>query len=270
MRRWLKALPLTLALAALIVFATFAASCGSNNSQARFVNAIADDAQSLDIDFNATKAFGGVGPFAASGSTYVSIPTGSDKIQGFAAGTTTPAFSPITSPISFNSGSQYTVVAMGKLTGTVTIVAPIESSTAPAVGTVNLNVINASPGYTQAVDVYILQDQTSTPGSTCFGNPGCTETTISDIASPASSITPYTTTPANVPYNSLGFGYTIYVTPTGSPNVLPGWNAGYSFNVGSISVGSIRTIVLVDNACLDPCNGGTMMSSTPIILSDLN
>ena len=42
MLRWLKALPLALAIAALIVFATFAASCGSNNSQARFVNAISE------------------------------------------------------------------------------------------------------------------------------------------------------------------------------------------------------------------------------------
>jgi Domain of unknown function (DUF4397) len=269
MLRWLKALPLTSAIAALIVFATFAASCGSTNSQARFVNAISDDTQSLDIDFNTTKAFGGVGPFAASGSTYVSIPTGSDKIQGFASGTTTNPVFGVTSPTSFNSGSQYTVVATGKLTATVSIVAPVESSKAPANGTVNFNVINASPAYTQAVDVYILQDQTSTPGSTCFGNQGCTETIISDIASPASSIKPYTTTPANVPYNSLGFGYTIYVTPTGSPNVLPGWSGGYSFSVGSVSVGSIRTIVLVDNACTDPCNGGTM-SSTPIVLQDLN
>ena len=51
MLRWLKALPLTLALAALIVFATFAASCGSNNSQARFVNAISDDTAILGYRF---------------------------------------------------------------------------------------------------------------------------------------------------------------------------------------------------------------------------
>jgi hypothetical protein len=267
MRRWLKALPLTLALAALIVFATFAASCGSNNSQARFVNAISDNTTTLDIYFNGTKAFGLTNTFPTdSGSTYVSIPTGSDKIQGFSSGTNTnPVFTVPNSPISFKSGSQYTVVAMGRLASTVTVVAPVESSTAPANGSVNFNVIDASPAYTQAVDVYILQDQTSTPGSTCFGNDGCTPT-ISALASPASSITPYTTTPATVPYNSLGFGYTLYVAEAGSspPTPLPGWT-GYPFSVGSVTVGSIRTIVLVDNP-----GGSNGMSAVPIILSDLN
>ncbi len=169
MLRWLKALPLTLAIAALIVFATFAASCGSNNSQARFVNAISNDTVSLDIDFNGTKVFGGVAPFTASGSTYVSIPTGSDQIQGFASGTTTSS-SPVTSPVSFNSGSQYTVVATGMLAGTVTIVAPVESNTAPAVGPVNFHVINASPAGVGAVDVYIIQNTPRAPLVVHFGN----------------------------------------------------------------------------------------------------
>jgi hypothetical protein len=264
MLRWLKALPLTLAIATLIVFATFAASCGSSNSQARFVNAISDDAQSLDIQFNGTKRFGGVGPFSASGSTYVSIPTGSDKIQGFAAGTTTAAFNPITSPVSFNSGSQYTVVATGLLAGTVNLVAPVDTNKAPANGTVNFRVINASPAGVGSVDVYIIQNiaqgtPSCTPSSTCLP-------TISGVSSPLSSITPFSGY-VPVPFNSLGnFGYTLYVTQNLSTIPLPGWNGGFPLpEIGSVSVGSIRTIVLVDNA-----GGNNGMSSTPILLSDLN
>jgi hypothetical protein len=264
MLRWLKALPLALALAALIVFATFAASCGSTNSQARFVNAISDDTISLDIEFNGTKAFGGVGPFTASGSTYVSIPTGSDKIQGFASGTTTTSFGPLTSPISFNSGSQYTVVATGFLAGTVNIVAPVDTNTAPAVGTVNFRVIDASPSGVGSVDVYIIQNTAQntpscTPSSTCLP-------TISGVSSPLSSTTPYSAY-KNMSFNSLGFGYTLYVTQAGSPNTLPGWSGGYQLSqIGSVSVGSIRTIVLVDNP---PGNNGMSEAGT-IVLSDLN
>jgi Domain of unknown function (DUF4397) len=267
MLRWLKALPLTMAITALIVFATFAASCGSSNSQARFVNAISDDAQSLDIQFNGTKMFGGVGPFSASGSTYVSIPTGSDKIEGFAAGTTTAAFSPITSPVSFNSGSQYTVVATGFLAngGSVTITAPVDTNKAPANGTVNFRVINASPSQPGAVDVYIIQNSALGTPSCTFGT-NCPPPTISGISSPQSSITPFSGY-VPVPFNSLGsFGYTLFVTQTGSTIPLPGWNGGFPIpEIGSVSAGSIRTIVLVDNA-----GGNTGMSSTPILLSDLN
>jgi Domain of unknown function (DUF4397) len=265
MLRWLKALPLALALAALIVFATFAASCGSNNSQARFVNAISDDKQSLDIEFNGTKVsgFGGIGPFTASGSTYVSIPTGSDKIQGLASGTTTTAFGPLTSPISFNSGSQYTVVATGLLASPV-IVAPVDNNTAPAVGKVNFRVIDASLAVVGAVDVYIIPNiATGTPSCTLGNN--CGAPAISGVSSPQSSTTPYSTY-ETVSYNSIGsYGYTMYVTPTTETTPVQGWSGGYQLpEIGSVTVGSIRTIVLVDNP------GAQTMSSTPILLTDLN
>lgn len=266
MLRRLKALPLTFALAALIVFATFAASCGSSNSQARFVNAISDDTQSLDIQFNGTKAFGGVGPFAASGPTYVSIPAGSDKIQGFASGTTTNPVFTLTSPISFNSGSQYTVVATGRLAGTVNLVAPVDNNTAPAVGKVNFRVIDASPSPAGvgSVDVYIVPNSAQGTPSCTFGN-NCTAT-ISGVPSPLSSTTPYSGY-VIVPFNSLGFGYTMYVTQAGQTTVtLPGWSGGFQLSqIGSVSVGSIRTLVLVDNA-----GGNNGMSATPIVLADLN
>lgn len=263
--RLLKALPLTLTLAALIVFAAFAASCGSTNSQARFVNAISDNTQSLDFDFNGTKAFGGVGPFAASGSTYVSIPTGSDKIQGFASGTTSsPAFT-LTSPIPFKSGSQYTVVTTGFLAGTVNIVAPVDTNTAPAVGTVSFRVIDASPSSVASVDVYIIQNTAANTPS-CTPNTTTCLPTISGVSSPKASTAPYSDY-TKVSFNSLGFGYTLYVTQAGQTTPLPGWNGGFQLSqIGSVSVGSIRTIVLVDNP---PGNNG-MSDSGTIVLSDLN
>ncbi len=269
MFRLLKALPLTLAIAALIVFATFAASCGSNNSQARFVNAISgDDTQTLDIFFNGTKVFGLTGDFPTdSGSTYVSIPAGSDKIQGFASGTTTnPVFTVPASPVSFNSGSQYTVVATGSLAAgsSVTITAPVDNNTAPALGTVNFRVIDASPAYNGAVDVYIIPNNANGTPSCTFGN-DCGAPTISAVSSPQASITPYSGY-INVPYNSQNSGYTMYVTVTGTTNLLPGWSGGFPIpESGGVSVGSIRTIVLVDNP-----GGNNNMSAVPLLLSDLN
>ena len=267
MFRLLKALPLVLAIAALIVFAAFAASCGSGNTaQVRFVNAISDDTQTLDIYFDGTKVFGLPSPFPTkSGSTYAGVPTGSDKIQGFASGTTTNPVFTQTSPVSFTSGTQYTVVATGFLVGTVNLVAPVDTNTAPAVGTVNFRVIDASPAGVGSVDVYIIPNiAQSTPSCTLGSN--CPAPAISGVSSPLNSTTPYSDY-KNVPYNSLGtFGYTMYVTPTNQTTPVQGWNGGYQIpEIGSVSVGSVRTIVLVDNA---PGNNGT--SSTPIVLSDLN
>lgn len=259
MFRLLKALPLTLAIAALIIFGTFAASCGSSNSQARFVNAISDDTQGLDIEFNGAKAFTDVAPFAASASTYVSVPSGSDKIQGFATSTTTQVFSQ-TSPVAFTSGKQYTIVATGTLAGTVILLAPVDTNTAPANGSVNFRVINASLSGPGSVDVYILQD--SAPNTTCIpaGSGSACAPTITALPSPVSSVNPVSAY-VTLPYNSLGFGYTLYVTVAGQTSPL--FNGGYSFNAGSVSLGSVRTIVLVDS-------GNNTMSSQPIVLSDLN
>jgi len=269
MLRWLKALPLALAIVVLIVFATFAASCGSNNSQARFVNAIGDDTVSLDIEFNGTKVtgFGGIPPFHASGSNYVSIPAGSDQIQGLASGTATTSFGPLTSPVSLNSGSQYTVVAAGKLPPSTTlIVAPVDTNTEPALGTVNFRVIDASAAGVGAVDVYIIPNSAPQTPNCTFGTNCSTTPTIPNVSSPLSSTTPYSGY-INVPYNSLTYGYTMYVTEAGSPDPLPGWSGGYQISqVGSVSVGSVRTIVLVDN----PGGNSGMSEADTIVLTDLN
>jgi hypothetical protein len=250
MLRVLKALTLILSVAALFLFT----GCGATNSQARFVNAISDDTQQLDIDFNGTKTFTGVGPFPSdSGSTYENIPSGSDKIAGYVTGTTTnPVFSE-TSPVTFASGSGYTVVATGFLTGTITFLAPTDNNTEPADGMVNFRVIDASPSGPAAVDVYIIAN----PVTCSLGATGCTAT-FSNLTSPSAPSTAvstyYTTT-----YNSNGEGYTLFVATHGNTNPLFSYTP---IMVGSLTQGSIRTIVLVD--------GGAGISSSPLILSDLN
>src|SRR5450759_1519197 len=89
MFRLLKALPLTLALATLSLFA---ASCGSSNqSQIRVVHAI-PDGPALDVDVNGTKittaalAFVGLQPTPPA---YTKVPSGSVTIQAFDTNTTT-------------------------------------------------------------------------------------------------------------------------------------------------------------------------------------
>jgi Domain of unknown function (DUF4397) len=255
MFRLLKALPLALAIAALIVFAAFAASCGSSNSNARFVNAIPDSAAALDIDINGTKEFTVAFP-VASGSTYVSVPSGSDTIEGLAASSTTVAFPNQT--ITLNSGSQYTLVGTGLLSGTVTVLNPLDTNTAPANGTVSFRVINASQfgplGGGTPADIYILAN----PVTCQIGVAPCTAT-ISGLAYQSTS--GY----VNQNYNSNGQGYTMYVTVAGNPT--PVWT--FPLSGGSSSVGTIRTLVLTDGACTGSCSGGAM-NTQPIILDDLN
>src|SRR5260370_1898955 len=118
MFRFLKALPLTLALAALTVFS---ASCGSSSqSQIRLVNAI-PDGPALDIDVNTTKvftniAFGGVQPTPPA---YTKVASGSVTIQAFDTGTTTnPIFGTNGVKVGLSGSSQYTIVLAGFFNGT--------------------------------------------------------------------------------------------------------------------------------------------------------
>ncbi len=249
MSRFLKVLPLplafvTLALAALSLLFT---SCGSSNAEARFVNAISD-AGTLEIEFNGIEEFASVAVNTASGSTYVGVPSGSDSVEGLPEGSTTPAFpAPVT--VSLSSGAEYTLVATGFLTGTVIILNPVDNNTAPAIGTVNFRVINASPS-PSAVDVYILPN----PVTCALGSPGCTAI-IGDLA--FGSVSGY----VKENYNSSGNGFSMIVTTHGS--TTPIFNDS-GISVGSSSVGSVRTFVLTGNS------SGTAMNPSPILLDDLN
>ena len=240
MLRLLKALPFTLALAALSVFV---ASCGSSNStQIRFVHAIRDGGP-LDIDVNSTKIFTDIAFFGFQPSAgYTKASSGSVTIEGLATGTTTQVF---TSTASLGSG-QYTLIATGSETATngagVSLLSIPDTNTAPPTGDVEFRVINASQ--TQGnVDIYILPN----PVNGGIQPPA----TISGLAYTQASN--YIT----LPFNSNNSGYTMYVTSSGTTNPI------FSQNLSS-PTNSIRTLVLTD------VQNGSSINPQAIELSDLN
>src|ERR1700732_571856 len=246
MSRWLKALPPTLALAALSIFAT---SCGSGGSaQARFVNTIPNTAvygNALDVEVNGTKKFGPVTFPNASASTYTSVASGNDTILGLQTGTTTQVFSDTTN---LSSGKQYTLVATGTASGSGGFVALLSISdinTAPAAGNVEFRSINASPSSLSAVDVYIEAEPFT-------GN----------LTSPAISALAYTQASSyvTIPWNSGGGGWVVFVTPAGSTTPI----FSQTFNFGGQTTTAIRTLVLTD------VQGGGAMNLAFLELNDLN
>jgi len=257
MLRLLKVLPLTLSLA---VLSFLTASCGSNSAQARFVNALSDTADynnaGLDVDFNTAKYFTDITFPQASASTYTSVPSGSDTIEGLQTNTTTSVFANQT--LSLSSGTPYTLVATGVVSrNNVALKSFTDNNTAPANGSVNFRIINASfygpNGGGAAVDVYILPNPNPIfPTNGCAAAaPNC----IPDVSFQNASA--YVT----LPYNSSSGGWQMYVTLAGDPQ--PDFNATIG-GFGSSSEGAICTLVLVDQ------QGGTSTSSTPIALNDLN
>src|SRR5260370_25387263 len=139
----MKALSLTLALAALSIFAT---SCGSGSSaRARFVNTIPNTGvygNGLDVEVNGTKQFTDVTFPNASASTYTSVAAGSDTILGLQTGTTTQVFSDTTS---LSGGKQYTLVATGFASGSGGVFSLLSFSpttTPAATGKVQLPVLS--------------------------------------------------------------------------------------------------------------------------------
>ena len=116
MSRWLKVLPLTLALAPLGIFAT---SCGSSRNQAqiRFVHAI-QDAPALDVDVYGPQQINGMQLFADVGfrgflpsAGYTNVFSDTDTIKGLVnPNDTTSVFS---DTVSWSAGLQYTVIATG-------------------------------------------------------------------------------------------------------------------------------------------------------------
>lgn len=253
MLRLFKALPLTLALASLSIFAT---SCSTSNTRVRFVNAIADTQDygnaGLDIEFNGTKEFTNI-PFPnVSASTYTSVPAGNVKIEGLETNTTTVVFNNQT--VSLSGGSEYTVVATGSAANggsNVVLLTPIDTNTAPANGRVNFRVINASPNSGAAVDVYLLPN----PNPCQPGSSGCTPTIAALSYQQTSSY-------VNLPFNSEGSSWQMIVTVAGNPNAdyLNTTIGGF----GSASEGAICTLVLTDQ------QNGSQMSAIPIALQDLN
>ena len=229
MFRLLKALPLALALAAL---SFFAASCGSSSqSQVRVLHAISDG-PALDINVNTTKvftniAFSGVQPTPPA---YTKVASGSDTLEAFDTGTTTPVIN--STSVSLSGSSQYTVLLTGFLNGTPGANAPTfftitDNNAVPTAGNVEIRIIDGSPdtnigGVTPQISGLLLGQASSYQSLNVSGNV-----------------------------------YEVIVTPNG--NQTPIINQNYT-----ITTGSIRTFVMVDNT------GGGGISEFPLELNDLN
>ena len=252
MFRLLKALPLTLAIAALSIVTT---GCVTGYSHIRVVNAMSDVTSAVDIDINGTKvvfpnnsgnglAFDNYLP-STPPATYVSVPAGNVNLQAYETGTTTAIF-PNLVPVSLLGTDQYTIVLDGVDADNTAVETYLDDNTTPTSGNVEIRVIDASPSFAAgSVDVYILPEPVvgSLPAPTISG--------LSDRqASGYQSI-------AYVAPVSGNTNYEVIVAPHGNQTPV------FTDNI-SVQNGSITTLVLVDNLY-----GSNGMSDQPMVLYDL-
>ncbi len=241
MLRLLKALPLTLALAALSFFSI---SCGSSNStQIRVINAIPDADGDLDVDFNGNKitgstpmGFGSIFPTTNPPATYTGVSSGSGTITAYVTGTTTNPVNNGTT--SFSGSTQYTVVLDGFARNNNSPSVLTDNNTAPDTGSLIIRVINAS-AFTPSTgfDVYITPPTGDTTG-----------------------ITPQTINLGQATtYQSMtNANYNLVVVPHGGQ--IPIINSGIPE-----ADGTVRTLVIIDNP-----GGGSGPALTPQLFTDVN
>jgi Domain of unknown function (DUF4397) len=257
MRRFLKTLPLTLALVlALTGLGLVLTSCNSSQTQVRFVDAVAESPE-MDIEFNGAKIFTEITfPSYQPSSGYRSVPSGSDTIEGVLSGGTTEVFS--TSNVNLSSGTEFTAVATGSTANTngVIFLTPADDNTAPADGQVSFRIIDAAISSPSSVAVYILANQSNGEPPTITGTTPITATVTAPSA-PTTATSAYETQS----FNSLNTGFTGEVCTAGS--TIPIFTFPIA-NFGSATEGAIRTIVLTDNS------GATGFDTSPQILSDVN
>jgi hypothetical protein len=259
MRRFLKTLPLTLALVlALTGLGLVLTSCNSSQTQVRFVDAVAESPE-MDIEFNGAKIFTEITfPSYQPSSGYRSVPSGSDTIEGVLSGGTTEVFS--TSNVNLSSGTEFTAVATGSTANTngVVFLTPADDNTAPADGIVSFRVIDAAISSPSSVFIYILPNLSDGQG------PGIQGATVTTTVTSPSSPTTATSNYVQQNFNTLNTGFTGYVcTEAGGTPI-------FSFlipNFGNATEGAIRTIVLTDNSTQTGFNTG---QNDQIILSDVN
>jgi hypothetical protein len=245
MPRWLKAVPVMLALAPLCIFA---ASCG-NSSQARvrFVHAI-QDAGPLDIDVNGTQDFTNISfrEIQPNQPGYTNVPSGTDTLEGFAANTTTEAFS---DSAGWGAGAAYTLVATGFQTGkngsNVVLLSIPDNIPTPPAGDVEFRIIHASPSGPGTVDVYIELNPSSGPELPI---------TLQGLAYTQAS--KYMSFVYNPNQDPIPPGFTVYVTASGSmvPIISETLDPG--------AAGAVRTLVLTDS------QDGTTMDPLYLELTD--
>ena len=250
LRLW-KVLTLALAIVALGVSTIFIASCGSNGTSYRAINAIAnyEYAQTGGFDFTMNGAtvytgvqFGNINP--PGNDAYAKISSGSNvfdvyphgEVQGNNGGTPV-----INSSLSFNGRTQYTVVLMGNNTTNDYVSQPFTDNNAvPSSGDFEFRVIHASNNMTSSVDVYIVGNPQMVTGP----NPPPPNANV--VYGQASA---YQSNPAGTWWLVITAhgGHVPIVNPTSyTPSAL-----------------QIRTIVLVDGP-------GGFGVGTPLIFSDLN
>jgi hypothetical protein len=234
MSRFFKVLPLALALAALGILAI---SCGSDNSQYRIVQAIPDSPVNFDIQIGGKTLFTNVGFGTVEPSSgYDKISSGSDPIEVFQTGTTTPVIN--STALNLAGGKQYTVFLTGTFGGTPAATLVTDNNTAPTSGNVEFRIMDASPSAPGSVDIYIVP-----PGTDITGiSPDISGLTFGQAST-------YVSKGANT--------YEVIVTTMGNktPLISPSY---------TLTAGQIRTIVLVDIA------GGGALNGTPLELNDLN
>jgi trimeric autotransporter adhesin len=242
----LKALPLTLALAAASIVTTSCGSSsgGSNPAAIRVINAI-PDGPALDIDINGSNVitnlpYGTIQP-AKTPAGYVTVPSGNVVIQGFATGTTTNPIAPI-GTITLTGAVDYTVVAVGLELNESAPLLVADDNTPPMGTNVEYRMINASNSSPLGgLDMYVVAPGTDitnfTPQFSGIGN------------NQAST------------YQSFPFltgGYTVIVTANGGKTPI-------ITQASVTNAASITTFVILDNA-----GGNSGISTTPLVLDDLN
>jgi hypothetical protein len=253
MFRWLKPLPLTVAIAALSIITV---GCATNPAKGRFLNALQNTnayggvGSTIDVKINQTKIFSSLG-FASPSSIYTTIATGNDTFEGYESpADTTPVFNNLTATLT--GGYQYTLIAAGLAGGSgslaPTLIYQHDNNDVPPANITEFRVINASPDSPPSVDVWIIPEPTTGPEGTCASQ-STTNCPISGLA--YTNISPYIKVTA-IPGGTFGFFVTFHnSTSLIAKTTVPG------------AAGSITTVVLTDT------QNGSFMSPTPVILEDL-
>lgn len=237
----LKVLPLALVIVAIAIFS---ASCGSSSSkvQYRVVQTIPDAPGNIDISIGGKIVFTNI----AFGSTvpvsgYSSVSSGSDPLEAFLTGTTTPVIN--STNLNLLGGSQSTTVLTG-LYAAPTAVSFQDDNSAPLSGQAELRIIDGSPSAPSNLDIYLVL-------------PGTDITPIKPVISPLSFEHASQYVSLSVQKSGL-VDVVMIVTATGDKAPLA--NRTYT-----LADGQIRSLVLVD---VSPLGGA--LSFIPLELNDLN
>lgn len=239
-----KALPVVLSLFLITI------SCGSSRTsstltQVRVINAVADG-PILDVYVNGSKVVGGLAFAAVQPATtpasYVNVSAGSVYVQGFTTGSNVNPIAPI-GTVTLATNTQYTMVAVGPELNQAPPVLLADNNTPPMGTNVEFRIINASPSSPiGGVDVYIVPPTVT----------DLTNYTPQITALPNGQGTAY----QSLPY--LAGGYNVIFTQAGFKTPLITQPA-------TANASSITTMVILDN--IGGING---MSTTPLVLNDLN